>query len=185
MANLAIHRWDDLADRIPAYALVAGVDLVVIRYDANVSVLFGRCLHRGALLSDGYVDGQNLICGVHYWDYRLDTGVSEYNNAERLHKFESWIDDGQVWVNEDEIAAWATANPQPYDRDGYLGLYQDVHGTPEEPHNKLIQNLAKHGLSKTGHHGPSDAMGVPRQELPSWDDIQFVTAQLATLPEAR
>ena len=31
--------------------------------------------HRGALLADGYVDGRNLICGVHGWDYRYDTGV--------------------------------------------------------------------------------------------------------------
>ena len=27
-----------------------------------------------------------------------------------------------------------------------------------------------------------DAMGVPRKDLPSWDDIQFITAQLATKP---
>ena len=31
--------WSELADRQPAYALVASVDLVVIRYDDKVSVL--------------------------------------------------------------------------------------------------------------------------------------------------
>ena len=50
------------------------------------SVLYGRCLHRGALLSDGRVDGDNLICGLHGWDYRIDTGVSEYNNDEVLRE---------------------------------------------------------------------------------------------------
>ena len=35
-------------------------------------------------MSDGHVSGANLICGVHGWDYRLDTGVSEYNNSETL-----------------------------------------------------------------------------------------------------
>ena len=45
-----------------------------------------------------------------------------------------------------------------------------------------IQELAKNGLSKFGHHGPMGAMGVPRRELPSWDDIQFITAQLARMP---
>ena len=57
-----------------AYALVADVDLVVLRYGDEVSVLYGRCLHRGALMSDGRVEGDNLICGVHGWDYRCDTG---------------------------------------------------------------------------------------------------------------
>jgi nitrite reductase/ring-hydroxylating ferredoxin subunit len=72
--------WSELDDRVPAYALVGGVDLVVIRYDEEVSVLYGRCLHRGALLSDGHVEGHDLICGVHGWDYRYDTGVSSYKN---------------------------------------------------------------------------------------------------------
>lgn len=55
-------------------------------------------------------------------------------------------------------------------------------GNAIEPHIEYIQELAKNGLSKVGHHGPMGAMGVPRQDLPSWDDIQFVTAQLATAP---
>ncbi|WP_018691760.1 glutamate synthase-related protein [Algicola sagamiensis] len=53
---------------------------------------------------------------------------------------------------------------------------------PIEPYVEFIQHLAKHGLSKLGHHGPMDAMGVPRKDLPQWDDIQFVTAQLAKKP---
>jgi len=53
---------------------------------------------------------------------------------------------------------------------------------PIEPYVGFIQELAKNGLSKFGHHGPMDAMGVPRKDLPSWDDIQFITAQLAKLP---
>lgn len=180
--RVKIANWNDLEDRQPAYGLVAGVDLVVIRWDDDVSVLYGRCLHRGALLADGHVQGEDLICGVHHWDYRYKTGVSAYDNEEALHRFSAWIEDGGVWVDEDEIAAWETANPQPYPRDEYLGTYADIHGTPEEPHNKLIQELAKNGLRKVGHHGPVEAMGVPRQDLPTWDDLQFVTAQLARVP---
>ena len=54
--------------------------------------------------------------------------------------------------------------------------------TPEEPTLEFIHMLARDGLSKTGHHGPMGAMGVPRPTLPSWDDIQILTAQLATKP---
>ena len=32
MNKVAVKRWDELADRDPAYALVAGVDLVVVRF---------------------------------------------------------------------------------------------------------------------------------------------------------
>ncbi|ANM30674.1 glutamate synthase [Acidobacteria bacterium Mor1] len=179
-----VARWSELADRKPAYALVSAVDLVVVRYGDEVSVLYGRCLHRGALMADGHVDGDNLICGVHNWDYRIDTGVSEYNNAEVLHKFNAWIDDDKdaVMVDADEVAAWASEHPQPFDRDAYLGLYQDPTGTAAEPYNNHIQALARDGLSKTGHHGPVSAMGVALNELPRWEDIQVLTAQLHRFP---
>jgi glutamate synthase domain-containing protein 2/nitrite reductase/ring-hydroxylating ferredoxin subunit len=180
----SVARWSALEDRVPAYALVAGVDLVVIRYGDEVSVLYGRCLHRGALLSDGHVDGDNLICGLHDWDYRVDTGVSEYNNEEALQKFSARVDRDAdaVLVDESEIAAWAEAHPQPWDREAYLGNFTDPHGTSVEPHTKHIQELAGHGLDRVGHHGPVSAMGVPLTELPRWDDLQILTAQLARRP---
>lgn len=177
-----IAKWADLEDRAPAYAMVADVDLVVVRYGDAVSVLYGRCLHRGALLSDGHVDGDNLICGLHNWDYRLDTGVSEYNNAEALQKFSAKIEKGAVYVDKAEVEAWARAHPQPFRRDEYQGLYADTHPEAEEPFVGLIQGYARDGLEKTGHHGVVSAMGVPRDELPSWDDIQVLTAQLHRVP---
>ena len=182
MQKVAVAKWDALKDRQPAYALVANVDLVIVRYDEQVSVFYGRCPHRGALLSDGFVSGNNLICGVHNWDFRYDTGVSEYNNEEGLPKFFSWLENGSVEVDEEEIAEWEKEHPQPYDRKAYLGLYADHEGTDAEPHTGFIQELAKNGLSKLGQHGRVAAMGVPRDELPLWDDIQFVTAQLSTMP---
>ncbi|WP_320822604.1 FMN-binding glutamate synthase family protein, partial [Reinekea sp.] len=121
------------------------------------------------------------ICGVHGWDYRLDTGISEYNHSESLHKFSAWLEDDQVLVDAAEIYAWEQKHPQPYNRDAYQGLYQDHTGTTDEPHVKLIQKLANSGLGDN-HHGPMGAMGVSRNLLPSWDDIQFTVAQLATMP---
>jgi glutamate synthase domain-containing protein 2/nitrite reductase/ring-hydroxylating ferredoxin subunit len=184
MKKIAVAEWDSLEPLQPAYALVASVDLVLIRWQDEdaVSVLYGRCLHRGALMSDGHVAGEDLICGLHNWDYNYKTGISAYNPAERLPRFTSWVEDGRVWVDEDEVKVWVADNPQPYNRDAYQGLYKDIHGTPEEPHTKYIQHLAEYGLSKLGHHGRVDAMGVPRDQLPRWEDIQILTAQLHKVP---
>jgi phenylpropionate dioxygenase-like ring-hydroxylating dioxygenase large terminal subunit len=40
---------EELANRMPSHALVANVDLVLIRFDDQLSVFYGRCAHRGAL----------------------------------------------------------------------------------------------------------------------------------------
>ena len=196
--------WNDLADREPQHTRVEGVDLVVVRYDGEVSVLYGRCLHRGVLLGDGHVDGHNLICGVHGWDYRVDTGISEYDNSEVLETFTAWVDesDDAVYVDAAEVAAWAEDNPQPYAdpddaeaadgsmqaatddvADGavdptFYGEYEDN----AEPHSHYIQSLAQKGPEGIGEHGSVSAMGVPHTELPSWDDLQILTAQLDRMP---
>lgn len=54
--------------------------------------------------------------------------------------------------------------------------------TPEEPTVALIHQMARDGLSTLGHHGEMGAMGVPRSELPNWDGIQFMVAQLSPKP---
>ncbi|MEO0470141.1 MAG: glutamate synthase-related protein [Bacteroidota bacterium] len=179
---VSVAHFDQLEDRIPAHAQVEKTDLVVVRFDDQISVLYGRCLHRGALLSDGHVDGDNLICGVHNWDYRVDTGVSEYNNAEVLHKFPAVIHLGEVYVDKADVVAFEELHPQAFKRDQYLGQYEDTHPESTEPFTRYIQELARNGLKNYGHHGPTEAMGVDRDTLPKWEDIQFLPAQLSRRP---
>jgi glutamate synthase domain-containing protein 2 len=177
-----IAEYDQVTKLEPFGFQLEGLDLVLIVDDKAVSVLYGRCPHRGALLADGSIAGKSLICGVHGWDFRYDTGVSEYNNAERLAKFNAWVEYGGIFVDADEITAWAEQHPQPFRHEEYLGTYADTHPVAEEDKVGEIQHLAKYGLEKWGHHGPSTAMGVERTKLPRWDDIQILTAQLHQLP---
>lgn len=171
-----------LEEKKPAHKIINGLDLVIIKFDGNISVLYGRCLHRGALMSDGHIEGHNLICGLHGWDYRIDTGVSEYNNKEALQKFTSKIEDGIIYVDEKEINDFLEKHPQPFNRKEYLGEYADTHPEDTEPYTAYIKELAQNGLKNYGHHGPSASMGVDRNTLPKWENIQFLPAQLARRP---
>jgi len=97
---------------------------------------------------------------------------------------------------EESAEAWLcmckhTANPPycdgthaklPADRNTSPEVQAGMEPTPEEPTLKRIHDLARHGLDNTGHHGEMTAMGVPRTQLPQWDDIQILTAQFATKP---
>ncbi|MFK5972112.1 MAG: glutamate synthase-related protein [Flavobacteriaceae bacterium] len=179
---IEIANISNLKEKKPAYALVKNTDLVIVKYEQQISVLYGRCLHRGALMSDGHIDGHNLICGVHGWDYRVDTGVSEYNNKEVLHKFKEYIEGDSLMVDENEIIIFEKDHPQPFKRDEYLGTYADTHPEDTEPYTGYIKELAVNGLKNIGHHGFSASMGVDRNTLPKWNDIQFLPAQLATRP---
>ena len=181
-SKIEIAKISDLKEKQPTYALVRNTDLVIIKHEKGISVLYGRCHHRGALLSDGHIDGKNLICGVHGWDYRYDTGISEYNNDEQLHKFTEYVEGDSLYIDENEVRTFETKHPQPFDREAYLGTYADTHPEPTEPYTGYIKELARNGLKNLGHHGFSASMGVDRTTLPKWDDIQFLPAQLARRP---
>jgi len=68
------------------------------------------------------------------------------------------------------------------DQDSSTEVQAGIQPTLEEPTLKRIHEMARHGLDNTGHHGEMTAMGVPRTELPQWDEIQVLTAQFATKP---
>ena len=128
MQPFRIATWSEVPDRTPVGAPAGNVDLVIVRFDDNHSVLYGRCLHRGALMSDGSIVGDNIVCGLHGWDYVFHTGVSSYDNAERLARFASWVEGDDLLVDLDEILRWEKEHPQPYDRNAYQGTYADPHG---------------------------------------------------------
>jgi methylamine---glutamate N-methyltransferase subunit C len=89
------------------------------------------------------------------------------------------VDDrwGEIFVNLDEVRALA-AQAAPH-----VSTAAPAQGNREEPHVAYIRQLATGGLEQLGAHGPMAAMGVPRCELPSWDDLQILTAQLHRLPQ--
>ncbi|MEJ8279474.1 glutamate synthase-related protein [Pseudonocardia spirodelae] len=172
---------DTLDEGVPAHAEADGIDLVLVRSGPAVHVFEGRCPHRGALLADGRVEGPNLVCGLHGWDYRLDTGVSAYNPAERLYKFTCHVSGGQVLLDTEELAGYRVRRPERRVVSTYDRFFDDPHqDTPEEPFVSEIHRLARHGAD--GPHGAVAAMGVPRTDLPSWDDLQLLTAQLHRFP---
>ncbi|MEL6536132.1 MAG: glutamate synthase-related protein [Bacteroidota bacterium] len=181
---IAIGTFSSTPINKPQHAKVLATDLVIVRYsEEELSVLYGRCLHRGALLSDGYMEGKNLICGVHFWDYRVQSGVSEYNPEECLHKFKAAVHDDTLYVDEAEVAKYEEeVRPAPFKTDEYLGEYADTHPEDTEPYTLYIKHLAQHGLTKYGHHGATTAMGVDRNTLPKWEDLQLLPAQLARKP---
>ncbi len=179
---LAVASLEDLTPGRPHPVSALGVDVVLIRRGDEVSALSGRCPHRGALLGDGSLEGDVLVCGVHGWRYDVATGVSPVNPAVALTKFPVTVSDGVVHVDRSAISAFKDRHPRDSPDDGYQGRWITPADSPEEPFVTHIHELAAHGLEVVGHHGPMAAMGVPRDQLPKWESIQVLTGQLARMP---
>ena len=159
---LPIARLDDLVEDVPAHAAADGIDLVLVRRGGQVHVFEGRCPHRGALLADGRVEGANLICGVHGWDYRLDTGVSAYNPAERIYKFACHVQDGEVLVDKADLVEYRSMRPERAVTSTYDRLFDDPHqDTVEEPFVSEIHALAAQRPVRHARRGRGDGRSAP------------------------
>jgi cytochrome P450/nitrite reductase/ring-hydroxylating ferredoxin subunit len=58
----------------PHAVSVGGVDLILLRSKGQARVYQGRCPHRGALLGEGELEGDALVCRNHRWRFDAETG---------------------------------------------------------------------------------------------------------------
>jgi len=61
----------DLTDQ-PVSVKLLDQPLVLWRTGGGVSAFYDLCLHRGAALSLGWIDGDQLVCPYHGWNYAGD-----------------------------------------------------------------------------------------------------------------
>jgi cytochrome P450/nitrite reductase/ring-hydroxylating ferredoxin subunit len=54
-----------------------GHDLILLRTKAGARVYQGRCPHQGALLGEGELEGETLVCRNHRWRFSVNTGQRE------------------------------------------------------------------------------------------------------------
>src|SRR5271165_2059079 len=80
------------------FALSAnGMDVVLARTGSGWRAFGGRCPHQGALLGEGELDGDTLVCRNHHWRFALDSG-QRVGGSERLLSCPLAERDGALFV---------------------------------------------------------------------------------------
>ncbi len=74
---------DELKSAGPFALSADGVDVVLARTGGVWRAFEGRCPHQGALLGEGELDGDALVCRNHRWRFALDSGQRD-GGPERL-----------------------------------------------------------------------------------------------------
>ena len=81
----------------PHGAAIAGSEVVLLRTRAGLRAYEGRCPHQGALLAEGDVDHETLVCRNHGWRFDAVTG-RRLGGPESLCAYAVREQAGQVWV---------------------------------------------------------------------------------------
>jgi len=100
---VAVATGSDVPRRTPIGAQVDGIDLVIVRRDETHSFVPGWCTHRGALLADGSIEGDDPTCGLHGSGYRDDPDDGAHIGVEAWTRCKIWIGGGHLVVDRDGV----------------------------------------------------------------------------------
>ncbi|MFT5207513.1 MAG: nitrite reductase (NADH) small subunit [Candidatus Omnitrophota bacterium] len=59
------------------------------------------CPHQAGPLSEGYLDGYNVRCPWHAWDFDVRTGACDTVDAMRIKTFKIKLDGDQIFLNNE------------------------------------------------------------------------------------
>ena len=74
---IRVANFDELHGDGPRALSADGFDVVVVRTPAGLRAFEGRCPHQGALLGEGELDGDRLVCRNHRWRFSVNSGQRE------------------------------------------------------------------------------------------------------------
>lgn len=96
---VAVAILSDLEDRIPHPIEINGEEIALVLMDDKVYAIDNVCTHEYACLSDGYVEGNRIVCPLHLAEFDIETGVVVEDPAEEdLQTYPVEIVDGQIYI---------------------------------------------------------------------------------------
>ena len=90
---------DDIAEGAPLAATVAGAEIGVYLVDGTLHAIENVCPHAFALLTDGWVEGDEIECPLHQALFRISTGECLREPADRdLVTYPVKVENGAILV---------------------------------------------------------------------------------------
>ena len=159
---------DDLPAGQTTIVTVKGRDIALANADGEFFALENTCPHRGGQLGDGTLNGCDVVCPLHGWDFDVRTGISRYNPADRVQTFPVRVKNGAVQIDTDVVPPLPTT-------EGYLQKWKRHDDDDLEHSLKTIDHLAR------GIWHENTPMRTERP-VPNFDSIYFLPGQLADPP---
>jgi glutamate synthase domain-containing protein 2 len=157
-------------DEVPIIAAKspAGVEL-----EEGETYLWCRC---GRSSNQPFCDGSHKGTGITPLKFTAEESGTAYLCRCKATHDQPYCDGTHSKIGDDR----KVGDPSPVPDEEDQNEAPEAEATAEEPNVARIHEIAKNGLA--GAHGEMDAMGVPRDQLPKWDDILLLPAQVARRP---
>jgi nitrite reductase/ring-hydroxylating ferredoxin subunit len=79
--------------------LVGDTPYAICNVGGKITALAGVCPHRGGPLGQGAINGGNVVCPWHAWEWNCATGENDMDPAKKVATCEVKIEGGDVFLN--------------------------------------------------------------------------------------
>ena len=77
---------------------VKGRAIALFNIGGTFYALDNTCLHMGGPVGEGYVEGNVVTCPWHGWQYKVETGETEFEPDQKLQTFEVKVEGEKVKI---------------------------------------------------------------------------------------
>src|SRR5438105_3824158 len=79
-------------------------EVALYNVDGRYYATGNRCPHQGGSLGEGYLEGGRIVCPMHGWEFRVDSGEAACpGQPGSIRTYATKVEDGQVWVDLPEL----------------------------------------------------------------------------------
>jgi nitrite reductase/ring-hydroxylating ferredoxin subunit len=104
----------DLVEGVGLGVEIEGRSVAVFLHEGRVHAFSNTCPHMGAPLSDGFADGNTVVCPWHGWAFDLDTGESAFDEESAIVIYRAVVEGEDVFVElEIPVSGAAPGKPSP------------------------------------------------------------------------
>ena len=64
------------------------IDIAVFNIDGKYYAISNTCIHKGAPLSQGFLEGDIVTCPWHGWKYSVKNGMSPHKGGDSVNSYE-------------------------------------------------------------------------------------------------
>jgi phenylpropionate dioxygenase-like ring-hydroxylating dioxygenase large terminal subunit len=161
--------WSKEVTDKPVAAKLLDQPIVIWRSNGKVAAFYDLCIHRGSPLSLGWVNGDQLVCAYHGWNYGADGSCTlipslppdrEIPAKARAKAFHAQERHGLIWICLDEPRQDIPEFPQEFTDPSFKWEPYTSEGQWRANAARMIENLADFSHFPWVHAG---ILGDPQQ----------------------
>ncbi len=108
LSNMERHpicKSNELIDGTIRKVTVDTIDILIGRRNGKLFACNNSCPHKGASLSKGHLNGDNIVCYMHGYEYNVFTGKLEKMTSWK--KEDAWVEQDPEWRKSGDLTLYS------------------------------------------------------------------------------